>query len=177
MRNINGAVEGRLENHLPSSTPGRSPSPAGRRTCCKRCPPRVNYQLTAGADGRAQRQDGHLRAHGRGAHASRRPLPRCPFPTTPAWCCSTGPPTGGNLGTILRSLRRPGGLMASFSTGHGVDLYDPEVIVSSMGLLLPGAGSAGRGQQLGVSSLSKACASGTRASRCWAPPPTSSTPL
>lgn len=44
----------------------------------------------------------------------------------------TAPPTRGNLGTLIRSCDGLGveGLVL---TGHGVDPYDPDVIVSTMG--------------------------------------------
>ena len=81
----------------------------------------------------------------------------------------------GNLGTILRSLRRPGadGLIL---TGHGVDLYDPEVIVSSMGSFfrVPAVRAADNNS---VFQFIESLRQRTWASRCWAPPPTSSTPL
>ena len=42
------------------------------------------------------------------------------------------PSNRGNLGTILRSCDALG-VEGLILTGHGVDLYDPDVIVSSMG--------------------------------------------
>lgn len=42
------------------------------------------------------------------------------------------PSNRGNLGTILRSCDALG-VEALIITGHAVDLYDPEVVVSSMG--------------------------------------------
>ncbi len=50
----------------------------------------------------------------------------------PLWVLFDRPSNRGNLGTLLRSCD---GLGASglILTGHGVDLYDPEVVVASMG--------------------------------------------
>lgn len=129
VRNINGAVEGgwKITSFLYTR---RSPSPAGQEDLLQKVPTQVNYQLTA-ADGGAQRQDGHLRAHGRGAYAPD-DLSALPLSDNPCLVLFDRASNRGNLGTILRSCDALGadGLIL---TGHGVDLYDPEVIVSSMG--------------------------------------------
>ncbi len=53
-------------------------------------------------------------------------------PENPLWVLFDRPSNRGNLGTILRSCDALGasGLIL---TGHGVDLYDPEVVGASMG--------------------------------------------
>jgi len=53
-------------------------------------------------------------------------------PANPLWVLFDRPSNRGNLGTILRSCDALGasGLIL---TGHGVDLYDPEVVGASMG--------------------------------------------
>lgn len=53
-------------------------------------------------------------------------------PRNPLWVLFDRPSNRGNLGTVLRSCD---GLGASglILTGHGVDLYDPEVVGASMG--------------------------------------------
>lgn len=55
-----------------------------------------------------------------------------PRPQNPLWVLFDRPSNRGNLGTLLRSCDGLGadGLLL---TGHGVDLYDPEVITASMG--------------------------------------------
>lgn len=54
------------------------------------------------------------------------------LPENPLLALFDRPSNRGNLGTILRSCDGLG-VDALFVTGHGVDLYDPEVVVSSMG--------------------------------------------
>lgn len=53
-------------------------------------------------------------------------------PLCPLWVLFDRPSNRGNLGTLLRSCDGFGadGLIL---TGHGVDLYDPEVVTASMG--------------------------------------------
>ncbi len=55
-------------------------------------------------------------------------------PENPLWVLFDRPSNRGNLGTLLRSCDGLGadGLIL---TGHGVDLYDPEVVAASMGSL------------------------------------------
>ena len=93
-------------------------------------PTQVNYQLTAGL---MEELSGKTDTSELMAVVRMRPddLSRCPFPTTLPGAVRQGLQPG-NLGTILRSCDALGadGLIL---TGHGVDLYDPEVIVSSMG--------------------------------------------
>jgi 23S rRNA (uridine2479-2'-O)-methyltransferase len=57
---------------------------------------------------------------------------RIPSSSNPVLALFDRPSNKGNLGTILRSCDAQGveGLVI---TGHGVDLYDPEVITASMG--------------------------------------------
>lgn len=59
-------------------------------------------------------------------------LGRLPICASPLFALFDRPSNKGNLGSILRSCDAMGvdGLIL---TGHGVDLYDPEVVVSSMG--------------------------------------------
>lgn len=59
-------------------------------------------------------------------------LMRLPHGENPLFALFDRPSNKGNLGTIIRSCDAMGvdGLIL---TGHAVDLYDPEVIVSSMG--------------------------------------------
>ncbi len=54
------------------------------------------------------------------------------MPENPLWVLFDRPSNRGNLGTLLRSCDALGasGLIL---TGHGVDLYDPEVVGASMG--------------------------------------------
>jgi tRNA G18 (ribose-2'-O)-methylase SpoU len=54
------------------------------------------------------------------------------FSDNPVIALFDRPSNRGNLGTIIRSCDALG-VEALLITGHGVDLYDPEVIVSSMG--------------------------------------------
>ena len=53
-------------------------------------------------------------------------------PANPLWVLFDRPSNRGNLGSLLRSCDGLGadGLIL---TGHGVDLYDPEVVTASMG--------------------------------------------
>ena len=69
-------------------------------------------------------------------HAARRPVPSCPCRRNPCLVLFDRASNRGNLGTLLRSCDGLGadGLIL---TGHAVDLYDPEVIVSSMGSFFP----------------------------------------
>lgn len=57
---------------------------------------------------------------------------RLPTPENPLYVLFDRPSNRGNLGTLLRSCDALGadGLIL---TGHGVDLYDPEVVGASMG--------------------------------------------
>ncbi len=59
---------------------------------------------------------------------------RLPLTDTPLYVLFDRPSNKGNLGTILRSCDAMGvdGLIL---TGHAVDLYDPDVVVSTMGSL------------------------------------------
>ncbi len=59
-------------------------------------------------------------------------LSRLDKPACPLWVLFDRPSNRGNLGTLLRSCDGFGahGLIL---TGHGVDLYDPEVVTASMG--------------------------------------------
>ncbi len=131
VRNINGAVEGGWKITSFLLYPGRSPSPAGRRTCCKKVPTQVNYQLTAGL---MEELSGKTDTSELMAVVRMRPddLSALPLSDNPCLVLFDRASNRGNLGTILRSCDALGadGLIL---TGHGVDLYDPEVIVSSMG--------------------------------------------
>lgn len=53
-------------------------------------------------------------------------------PACPLWVLFDRPSNRGNLGTLLRSCDGFGG-HGLILTGHGVDLYDPEVVTASMG--------------------------------------------
>ncbi len=57
---------------------------------------------------------------------------RLPLPKNPLYVLFDRPSNKGNLGTIIRSCDAMGadGLIL---TGHAVDLYDPDVVVSTMG--------------------------------------------
>lgn len=57
---------------------------------------------------------------------------RLPVRDNPIFALFDRPSNKGNLGTILRSCDAMG-IDGLILTGHAVDLYDPEVIVSSMG--------------------------------------------
>lgn len=57
---------------------------------------------------------------------------RLPMGKNPIFALFDRPSNKGNLGTILRSCDAMG-IDGLILTGHAVDLYDPEVIVSSMG--------------------------------------------
>ncbi len=59
---------------------------------------------------------------------------RLPHPANPLYVLFDRPSNKGNLGTIIRSCDAMGvdGLII---TGHAVDLYDPDVVVSTMGSL------------------------------------------
>ncbi len=59
---------------------------------------------------------------------------RLPQPENPLYVLFDRPSNKGNLGTIIRSCDAMGvdGLIL---TGHAVDLYDPDVVVSTMGSL------------------------------------------
>lgn len=57
---------------------------------------------------------------------------RLTFSKTPLIALFDRPSNRGNLGTILRSCDALG-VEALILTGHGVDLYDPDTVVSSMG--------------------------------------------
>lgn len=91
----------------------------------------VNYELTAGLmeDLSGKEDTSELMAV-----VKNRPddLSRLILSENPILVLFDRPSNRGNLGTLLRSCDALGvdGLLL---TGHGVDLYDPEVIVSSMG--------------------------------------------
>lgn len=59
-------------------------------------------------------------------------LSRLSFSSNPVIALFDRPSNRGNLGTIIRSCDALG-IEALIITGHAVDMYDPEVIVSSMG--------------------------------------------
>lgn len=94
-------------------------------------PAPVHYRLTGALlDGLSGKEDGselmavvEMRQGGAGL------LGR---PANPLWVLFDRPSNRGNLGTLLRSCDGLGadGLIL---TGHGVDLYDPEVVTASMG--------------------------------------------
>lgn len=94
-------------------------------------PAPVHYRLTGALlDGLSGKEDGSelmavvkMRQGGAGL------LGR---PANPLWVLFDRPSNRGNLGTLLRSCDGLGadGLIL---TGHGVDLYDPEVVTASMG--------------------------------------------
>lgn len=60
------------------------------------------------------------------------PLTALPRPKTPLYILFDRPSNRGNLGTIIRSADAFGA-DALITTGHAVDLYDPEVVTSTMG--------------------------------------------
>ena len=55
-----------------------------------------------------------------------------PLSTNPVLALFDRPSNKGNLGTILRSCDALG-INSLIITGHAIDLYDPDVIVSTMG--------------------------------------------
>ena len=130
VRNINGAVEGGWE--ITSFLYTREKPLSGwAEDLLQKVPAQVNYQLTAGL---MEELSGKTDTSELMAVVRMRPddLSALPLSDNPCLVLFDRASNRGNLGTILRSCDALGadGLIL---TGHGVDLYDPEVIVSSMG--------------------------------------------
>ena len=130
VRNINGAVEGGWE--ITSFLYTREKPLSGwAEDLLQKVPTQVNYQLTAGL---MEELSGKTDTSELMAVVRMRPddLSALPLSDNPCLVLFDRASNRGNLGTILRSCDALGadGLIL---TGHGVDLYDPEVIVSSMG--------------------------------------------
>ena len=130
VRNINGAAQGGWEIRSFLYT-REKPLSRWAEDLLATVKTQVNYQLTAPlmAELSGKTDTSELMAV-----AAMRPddLSLLPLPENPCLVLFDRASNRGNLGTLLRSCDGLGadGLIL---TGHAVDLYDPEVIVSSMG--------------------------------------------
>lgn len=130
VRNINGAVEGgwKISSFLYSR---EKPLSRWAEELLATVPTEKNYQLTPELMGELS---GKTDTSELMAVVRMRPddLSLLPLSENPCLVLFDRASNRGNLGTILRSCDALGadGLIL---TGHAVDLYDPEVIVSSMG--------------------------------------------
>ena len=130
VRNINGAVENgwRISSFLWAA--GASLS-GWARDMVAQTPAELNLELSPQLMGELSGKEDVSELM---AVVKMRPddLSLLPRPENPLYLVFDRPSNRGNLGTILRSCDGLGatGLLL---TGHGVDLYDPEVVGASMG--------------------------------------------
>lgn len=130
VRNINKAVENHWEVCSFLYTRER-PLSHWAEEMLQKVPTQVNYELTAALmDDLSGKEDASELMAVLKMREDR--LDQLHFSKVPMIALFDRPSNRGNLGTILRSCDACG-VEALLITGHAVDLYDPDVIVSSMG--------------------------------------------
>lgn len=132
VRNLNQALENGWEISSFLYARGRQLSRWAKEMLAE-VPTEVNFRLTAPLlDELSSKEDSSELLAVVKMRTGAAGLQRLGQPENPLWVLFDRPSNRGNLGTLLRSCDGLGahGLIL---TGHGVDLYDPEVVTASMG--------------------------------------------